>query len=337
MAATFSRKKPTFDLARLDANGFDRLYEERIAPAFAAAEPARLAAVAHYNKCLILTIAAAIAASVAAGFFTDKYIVTIVGVMIGVALGYGVGMSKLKELSVKVKVATLEAIAKATDVKYSLNVPMDYAIHGANAVGLVPEGDRTTCEDLFQGYCRDWPYELFDAHIEARSGDKYKTVFRGQVVRIKFPRKCEGLTLVLHDAGAFNSFSDEEEYSFGGKPMKRVRLEDPKFEKAFQVYGTDQVESRYLVHPVFMERLAAMEKTFAGEKLRCAFAYGELFVIIEGRDRFELGADLFKPLSAERARGIVADLASVVSLVDAVISAQTLDRSLIPPKVQATA
>jgi hypothetical protein len=107
-----------------------------------------------------------------------------------------------------------------------------------------------------------------------------------------------------------------------GEGLKRVGLEDPKFEKVFEVYGSDQVEARYLVHPVLMERLLDLEASFHGQKLRCAFEYGDLLIAVEGGNLFEPG-DLFKPLpDPARARRIVEEIGKVLRVMDGVLTAQ---------------
>ena len=46
--------------------------------------------------------------------------------------------------------------------------------------------------------------------------------------------------------------------------LRKVGLEDPHFEKIFEVFGDDQVEARAILTPVFMEELVALETAYAG-------------------------------------------------------------------------
>jgi hypothetical protein len=185
---------------------------------------------------------------------------------------------------------------------------------------LIPSCDRSTFEDWFSGTHDGASFDLYEAHLERESKDdkgrsSYSTVFRGQIIRLAFPRKFLGRTIVRRDAGILNAFG-------GGEGLKRVGLEDPKFEKVFEVYGTDQVEARYLVHPVLMERLLDLEQSFKGEKIRCAFEWGEMLIAVEGGNLFEPG-DLFKPLpDPARARRIVDEIGKVMNVMDSVLTAQ---------------
>jgi hypothetical protein len=129
------------------------------------------------------------------------------------------------------------------------------------------------------------------------------------------------VTIVRRDAGIFNVFGGGD---IENRKLERVRLVDPSFEKAFEVWGTDQVEARYLLHPVMMERLIALETGLKGKNLRCAFEDGEMLIAVEGGNLFEPG-NLFKPLvDPTRARRIVDEIAAMVRVMDQALTAQTM-------------
>ena len=139
------------------------------------------------------------------------------------------------------------------------------------------------------------------------------TVFKGQCLRFQFDKTFYGRTLVTRDAGFFNRFG-------GGKGMQRAMLEDPEFERIFEVYTTDQVESRYLLTPDLMQKLVDLEKTFHGGKLKCCFDSGELFITLQGSDLFEPGS-MFKRLDdPDRVRELLSDFAAVFNIIDVVVA-----------------
>lgn len=313
----------TLDLTALDDAGFARLYESRIKPGFDAHEPERVAAVATFKQRLMiglgLTALAAIVASLLARDIAFGFFAAIAGGFIA----YAWSMAKLNAVRAKVKEASCKAIAESIGVLFWPDVGQPPAFQRQRELGLLPAHDRAKFEDLFQGSYRDAQFDLYEAHLEQRHRDSkgrtsYTTVFRGQVIRLSFPRKFLGITIVRRDAGMFNVFGE----MFAGKGLKRVGLEDPVFEKAFEVYGTDQVEARYLLHPAFMQRLVDLETALKGKRLRCAFEQGDLLIAVEGGNLFEPG-DMFKPLAQpERARRIVDDVASVLRVMDGVLTAQ---------------
>jgi hypothetical protein len=198
------------------------------------------------------------------------------------------------------------------------------ALERIKALRLLPGYQRANFEDLFSGTHKGARFELYEGHLEQRTTDskgrtRYSTVFRGQLIRMHFPIEFLGVTVVRRDAGVFNMFGGGD---IEGRKLERVRLVASQFEKAFEVWGTDQVEARYLLHPVMMERLIALETGLHGKRIRCAFENGDLLVAVEGGNLFEPG-DLFKPLvDPSRARRIVDEIASVVKVMDQVLTAQ---------------
>ncbi|MGM8892158.1 DUF3137 domain-containing protein, partial [Psychrobacter sp. 1Y1] len=77
-----------------------------------------------------------------------------------------------------------------------------------------------------------------------------------------------------------------------------VKLEDPIFEKQFDVFSTDQIEARYLLTVTFMERLQALSASF-DNKIQCAFYQNKLLIMLGSKDnRFEM-ASIFKAATFE--------------------------------------
>ena len=67
--------------------------------------------------------------------------------------------------------------------------------------------------------------------------------------------------------------------------MKSVGFSDPRFEKKFEVYSTDQVESRALLMPDFMQELMKFERKFGSDRIRFAFTPKSFLLGIEGQDK----------------------------------------------------
>ena len=127
------------------------------------------------------------------------------------------------------------------------------SIYDHKRVGLVPGWDRSSYEDLIVGNRNGIDFEFFEAHLEekrtttdskGRTRTTWVTVFRGQCIRFDFHKRFFGHTLVTRDAGFFNFFG---KLTMGD--LDRARLESPEFEKAFEVYTSDQVEARFLLTP----------------------------------------------------------------------------------------
>lgn len=73
-----------------------------------------------------------------------------------------------------------------------------------------------------------------------------------------FNKNFSGRTFVIPD-----SFRERPGKNFEkGNPLywELVKLEDPEFEKMFQVYGSDQIEARYILSTNFMRKIVELRK-----------------------------------------------------------------------------
>lgn len=309
------------DLARLDGDAFETLFRTRIAPLLEGAEHSRLEALARYKKRmwigmpLVLTIGAGI------GVFSGEWIMALIVAGFGAVLGAGIAQTPLNQLGERLKGQTLTALAEAIDARYSGAGTPDGVVARHQRLRLLPSYDRANYEDWFSGERHGCAFDLFEGHLEDEHRDKdgdrsWVTVFRGQIIRIAFPKPFAGVTVVRRDSGVFNGMM-----AWGTK-LERVGFASPEFERKFEVYSNDQVEARYLVHPVFAERLLELEGAYEGRRLRCAFEAGELLIAVETKDQYEFG-DMFKPLAdPERARRIVGDIAAILRVMDSVLTAE---------------
>ena len=310
----------TLDLAHLTDAQFDVLYRTRVQPLFEAGEKERAGAVLTFRRRLTIGMPLAVLLGLAVfAMFKVTGAAVVVG-LFGLVAAYTVAYLPLQKLGARVKAQSLAVIAQAIGVTYDVAGGDPAALARLRKLDLLPSFDRSRFEDFFHGERLGCQFDLCEAVLEDEQRDKdgdktYVTVFRGQFIRIAFPKKFLSTTIVRRDAGVFNALH-------GLGDLKRVGLGDSTFEQAFEVYSNDQVEARYLVHPVFMERLLSLEAAYKGKNLRCGFQDGALLIALEGPDKFEIG-DMFKPLAdPARARRIVDDIAEVLKLMDAVLTAE---------------
>ncbi|MGE0741798.1 MAG: DUF3137 domain-containing protein [Hyphomonadaceae bacterium] len=315
-------EQDAIDLARLDDAAFQRLYAERIEPCFAANESDRLSAVETFRRRTTIGAAAVFAGMVIVGVWAGELAPALItGLVLGL-IAWAIAYQPLAQVGQTLKRQYCAAIAQAMGASFAMGGFAPPALERLKALNLLPAYSRAKFEDLFSGSYKHSAFALYEGHLEQRRTDSkgrthYSTVFRGQLIRMRFPREFLGVTIVRRDAGVFNVFG-------GGKNLERVRLVSSEFERAFEVWSTDQVEARYLLHPVMMERLIELERGLHGKRLRCAFEGGDLLVAVEGGNLFEPG-DLFKPfVDSARARRIVNEIAGVFKVMDQVLTAQAL-------------
>ncbi|WP_373005423.1 DUF3137 domain-containing protein [Hyphomonas sp.] len=300
---------------------FARIFQDEIRPALQAREGDRLAAIAKAREAGYVGGGIGIV-GVLIGLFVAKLpILAIVAAMVGFGYAWW-GARDVTKLGKEAKTLLVAPIARQFELSFNEAPGQVASIYRHHDVGIVPDWDRDSYEDLITGTRKGVDFELFEAHLEerrhstdskGRTQTRWVTVFRGQCLRFAFHKSFHGRTLVTRDAGFFNRFG-------GGKGMQRAMLEDREFERIFEVYTTDQVESRYLLTPDLMQNLVDMEKTFHGGKLKCCFDDGELLITLQGSDLFEPGS-MFKRLDdPERVRELLSDFAAVFNIIDAVMA-----------------
>lgn len=181
--------------------------------------------------------------------------------------------------------------------------------------------DQLGADDEIFGTYRGVPISIVELALTERDGKHVRTVFDGLFTRITLPRTLSGTTAVVADGGTFGNLRD----AFGGD---RVRLEDSAFERAYQVFGTDQIAARALLTPAFMSRFLMLgERT--GFQHPLALAQGNDLTIALHKQG---SGDLFEPPDYSRpaaSRAALAklsgDIAAVLAVADAVID---LDQSV---------
>lgn len=174
--------------------------------------------------------------------------------------------------------------------------------------GLLPGHDSRNFEDLIEGERAGAKFALVEAKLTT-SGDKStKTVFQGILIHIAYPQRFSGRTLIAR--------SGWWKRGKGAGDLKKVDLVSRELEEAFTVYSSDQVEARALLSPDRMERLIALERHFAGGKLRGLFDEGHMTLALEAPNQFEAGS-VFEPLvDPRRFSSALSELGLVCDLID---------------------
>lgn len=197
--------------------------------------------------------------------------------------------------------------------RYSPEAPHDF-LGSFERCHLLPGYSRKKLEDHVAGEVNGVPFELAEAFLEKRikrdKRDDYETVFRGIVARYHFPKRFSGRTILRADRGMMNALGHS------GVPGERVRLEDPRFERHFEVFSEDQVEARYLLTPAFMERLADLKESMK-ETVQAAFEGEDLLIAIDGRRGYFSQPSVWKDLrGSDHIRRFVEDIALIRSIAE---------------------
>ncbi len=183
--------------------------------------------------------------------------------------------------------------------------------------GLLPSYDKRKLEDEIKGEHSGVPFDLVECRLEDKQRDskgntRYVEIYHGILFRFNFPKDFNGQTLVTKDSGRIGNF-------FKGmkKTGERVKLEDPRFEKQFEVWGTDQIEARYLLTPTFMERVVELAASMGEKKVELCFNGNRLLISVHvGKDHFEGGGIFTSVTDRRRVEGLVNEICKIFDIID---------------------
>ena len=176
------------------------------------------------------------------------------------------------------------------------------------------------CRDLISGTITGLDFEMFKLRLDDRSGDSdaHKvTIFEGSLFRFPMKHNLSSDVLVVPDRKIFNPRRI--------KKMKRVGLEDPRFENKLEVYGADQVEARALLNPGFMQTVLKFERKLEAEKVYMAFKPDCFLLGVESKQK-----EGFQPKNVtEHVRSMTQffldEMCNVFQFVDAVMQLNGID------------
>ncbi len=294
--------------------GFNQYYERELLPALQDKEYDRLEAFKKINSRAPLAVLAILA--IGGLFFYKSRAPMILGMAAAVsAMAYfGIRSYYLKDIKKRTKNHLVAGICKFIGWEFSETVDTPPPLEALIDNGLLPKRyDRVSFEDKMWGNAHGADFEALECHMEREDRDSdgdtnWVTVFRGSLMAIDFHYDFLGRTVVLRDKGFFNRKKKGD--------MKRVGLVDPKFEKIFEAYGTDQVEARVLLTPTFMQRLVDLEESVDGKNIRFAFLNDLLLIAVETPNRFEAGSMRVPITDPKRTQDILDEVGAVYNLVD---------------------
>lgn len=173
--------------------------------------------------------------------------------------------------------------------------------------------DRYHTEDLIKGRVGKTVFRCAEVHAEEKktsvnskgqSRTYWVDIFKGFIFIADFHKDFQGQTTVVR-----NSLL---KWNFSGS---RVKLENPDFEKIFDVYSTNQVEARYLLSPSMMEQLVALDRGM-NKSIKISFRNSSILIAIpESKDHFE--ANIWKPINdLNQLKSDFSTIHMLISIVD---------------------
>lgn len=156
--------------------------------------------------------------------------------------------------------------------------------------------DRYQGDDLVTGTIDKTEFKFSELHTEyktithkdGKTEEHWHTIFKGLFAHADFNKEIKGKTIVLPDTAEklFGKWGQNLQKMSGRGQL--VKLENQEFEKEFVVYGSDQIESRYILTPTMMEAMLTIKKKYK-RKMYFSFIGSRVYVAIS------FSKNLFEP------------------------------------------
>ncbi|WP_331775819.1 DUF3137 domain-containing protein [Sulfurospirillum sp. 1612] len=154
--------------------------------------------------------------------------------------------------------------------------------------------DGLSGNDYIYGKIDDIMIELSDVHAwkkerNAKNKITIKTLFKGLFIVSEFNKSFKGTTVVLPDV-AQSSFGNLVGGWLQSHNLHRedlVKMDNVLFEQQFVVYGSDQIEARYILSHALMKRLLEFQER-SKHRICVSFVNAKIYLAIEyNKDLFE--------------------------------------------------
>jgi hypothetical protein len=184
-------------------------------------------------------------------------------------------------------------------------------------VGLLPIHDTASADDTIRGTYRGRTIRISELSLVRNQGKRNKAAFNGLLIEMTVSPPFASTTLITeNDALNNTTISDHS--------LQRVRLEDPRFDEVYRVFGTDQIAARAVLMPAVMEKLLVLAD---GKSFNPPYFFCEGTRMVFALVRCD-GLDMLEPPSfssndaALQLATVEAELAVIFGLIDTMIEMQ---------------
>jgi hypothetical protein len=301
------------------------LYESTLRPRIEALEGLRRSLKGYLVKVLVL-IAGPVILFASSDLFLESasdattvvvnavlFIAIVAGVLIAGARYLVPGFTTYVNYRARFKREVVADIFKVVSPESSYSAHEGIPADIFDAAGIFSTRGGTVSDDRVRGTIGRTPFEAAEIKRSYSTGGKNSThhvVFHGLFFHLDFNKALKGLTIVQPERRWQCEMAPRDN-------VKKVVLENPEFEKEFVVYGTDEVEARYILTPSMMERILALQAR-AGKPIFLSFNRNRAYLAIH------FGRSLFEPsVAATTSREAIEEMADHFGMAEFVV--QELD------------
>ena len=187
-----------------------------------------------------------------------------------------------------------------------------------NSCQLYPRDIMTRKDDdRFYGEYNGVDFVINETDFGWNANDKHRTyhsMFKGVAMHFKMNKEIKSRVLII----------SKKLWNKVPKNYEKVVVEYEKFNKKYDVWveknamgGLGQIEARYLLNTVFLDRFMQLQTSFRVSKIACS-VYGEnmLVMLSTNRDLFEMNHLLGKIDDIKQYKHLFEEFASVLSFME---------------------
>lgn len=199
------------------------------------------------------------------------------------------------------------------DFKWSMKQHLSQSL--LESSGLTGHIDRIESDDYFKGSFDDVGITISEMKLIRGLSRDRKTIFKGLFIKLDLNKKISSHTVIIENLSLCPKLFSELPVIFPS--LEKIKLEDPDFNKQFDVFSTDQVEARYILTTSFMERFKHLKEIFNTNHIRASFQNNSVLIAISSnKDLFVLG-DVTKPVTdTQEVQTLFEEFAAVLSLIE---------------------
>lgn len=283
--------------------GFSAHYQEKIKPLTALIEESRIESLESYRKrgriaCAGFAVLTIIALVLINRVSIDAPMILFLSFAVGAGI-FAWAQRPVKSYKTNIKGSVFPKVFEFFGNDFRFYEQSQWHVSSLKEFDILPSHNESKTEDFVSGTHKGVDLQLMEAKLiqvsrDSKGRTRRTTVFKGIFIQLGMNKSFKSKTIVKKDKGAIGNWFGKTFSS-----MENVALEDPVFEKEFQVYSNDQIEARYLLTTSFMERLLSLNKVFGGNNIQCSFYQNRVLIMIASNEnRFETSS-IYQPATLE--------------------------------------
>ncbi|MBQ8251630.1 MAG: DUF3137 domain-containing protein [Alphaproteobacteria bacterium] len=137
-------------------------------------------------------------------------------------------------------------------------------------------------EENFTGHYKSTKFSVVETLLAYKEGKSHRTLFKGILIAIPLQKEILSQTVAYNESFTLKHLLTD---------FEKVELEDEEFMTEYNIYATSQIEPRFILKPIFIERLKKLKQVFNTKKIDFAIFNNHILLFVH------INKNLFEPFS----------------------------------------